>query len=239
MPILDVEALLESLPAEARATVAWAERPIEDGLARLRTQPLTEELLADVAAEVCRPIEAIAQAGLKAASTAQGESRDTLMDRFQQDENLLSAFLHDEDARDTLRWVVGLLRSFFDASFHALAPLPSESLARVGAEAARQAAAEPEIKPVIRGIVAFTAALREAKDRGDPERVAELLNVSFLQLKDLLKLMRRNGVSMSTFPDETIEDRHRRLLESAARLRKSLTDDDWRVLDEARVHNLR
>ncbi len=41
IPVLDLETALASLPTAARARVAWAKEPIENGLARLRTEPLT------------------------------------------------------------------------------------------------------------------------------------------------------------------------------------------------------
>ena len=38
---------------------------------------------------------------------------------------------------------------------------------------------------------------------------------------------------------ETVEERRRGLLESADRLRRTLSDDDWRVMDQARMRDLR
>lgn len=243
VPVLDVEAqeaLFERLPAQARARVTWAKRPIEDGLVRLQTQPLTDDLVAEIADGIWAPIQAIGLAGWETITKSHGESRAVLMDEIHQDEELLADFLPDEDARDTLRWVVGLLRSFFDVLFAPVASVPAESLAQARAEdVARAAASAPEIQPFTRGIVALMAAVRVAKDGGDPDRAAELLNVSFLQLRDLRNMMRRHGVSLSAFPDEPVEERRQRLLEAATRLRKSFSDDDWRVLDEARMHDLR
>jgi hypothetical protein len=48
IPVLDVETVLARLPAEARARVSWAKKPIENGLARPHSEPLTDELLARV-----------------------------------------------------------------------------------------------------------------------------------------------------------------------------------------------
>jgi len=36
-----------------------------------------------------------------------------------------------------------------------------------------------------------------------------------------------------------VEERRRALLESADRLRNALSDDDWRVLEQARMRDLR
>jgi len=41
LPVLDVEAMLRRMPAEARASVAWAKKPIADG--HLREAMTAEE----------------------------------------------------------------------------------------------------------------------------------------------------------------------------------------------------
>jgi hypothetical protein len=56
IPVLHVETVLARLPAEARARVAWAKRPIESGLARLRTESLTDDLAAAVTDEMWKPL---------------------------------------------------------------------------------------------------------------------------------------------------------------------------------------
>jgi hypothetical protein len=66
-----------------------------------------------------------------------------------------------------------------------------------------------------------------------------LLDVAFLELNKFRATLRKAGVFLTPFPTETVEDRRRGLLESAERLRRSLSDDDWRVLEQARVRNLR
>jgi hypothetical protein len=239
VPVLDVEEVLARLPAQVRARVAWAQRPIEDALDRLRSQPLTDELIGEVADRIQEPLHAIGSAAWGALLGNHEESRALLMDVFRRDEELLARFLRDDDARDTLQWVVGLLRSFFNVFFSLIARLPLELLVSQAGKPAAGAGLEPEAKPFFGGLVALMASVREAKQRGDQGRAAELLDVCFLELREFRGFMLQHGVSLSAFPDETVAERHRRVLESVARLRKSFSDEDWRVLDEARVHDLR
>jgi hypothetical protein len=44
------------MPAEVRARVVWATKPIENGLARVRAEPLTDDLIAQVTQETDKPL---------------------------------------------------------------------------------------------------------------------------------------------------------------------------------------
>jgi len=83
------------------------------------------------------------------------------------------------------------------------------------------------------------AAAETRRAEGDPQRARDLLDVAFLELMKFRATMRRLGVSLTPFPLETVEERRRGLLESADRLRKALSDEDWRVLEQARMRDLR
>src|SRR4051794_21367094 len=101
-PVLDVENVLLRLPAEARARVAWARKPIEEALAELRSGPLTDALVAEAADRIVTPLHAISRAAWVAFAANADEYRAALMQDFQREESRLSAFVATDAARDTL-----------------------------------------------------------------------------------------------------------------------------------------
>jgi hypothetical protein len=235
IPVLDVAMVLSRLPAEARARVAWARKPIEDGLARLGTESLTDELVAQVADDTWKPVTSLGRAFWDVVGANVDEWRAKLVDDFKLEEEQLAAFVEQEDSRDTLRWVLGLLQSFLGLSLS----VPPEVLSRIDEATFARASADEDFKPYIRTLIVLMAAAETRRAKGDPQRARDLLDVAFIELMKFRATMRKLGVSLTPFPLETVEERRRGLLESADRLRKALSDDDWRVLEQARMRDLR
>lgn len=235
IPILDVETVLDRLPAMVRARVAWSKKPIENGLARLRTEHLTDDLVAQVTDDVWKPLMSLGQAFWELVGTNQNEWRARFVDDFKLQEQQLAAFVEQEDSRDTLRWVLGLLQSFLSLALS----VPPESIGTVDEATIARASADEGFKPYMRTTVVLMAAAETRRVAGDPQRGRDLLDVAFLELSRFRATMRRLGVSLAPFPLETLEERRRSLLESADRLRMALSDEDWRVFGEARMRDLR
>jgi hypothetical protein len=235
IPVLDVDTVLARLPAEARARVAWAKKPIENGLARLRTEPLTDDLASQVTDDMWKPFVSLWRALGEIVGTNQNEWRAKFVDDFRLEEEQLAAFVEQEESRDTLRWVLGLLQSFLGLALS----VPPEFVSQVDEATFAKAGADEDFKPYMRTVVALMAAAEARRAKGDPQRARDLLDVAFLELSKFRATMRTHGVSLTPFPSETVEERRRGLLESADGLRRALSDDDWRVLDQARMHDLR
>jgi hypothetical protein len=230
-----VETVLARLPAESRARLAWAKKPIENGLARLRTEPLTDELVSQITDETWKPLASLGRALEEMISTNLDEWRARLVDDFKLEEEQLAAFVEDESSRDTLRWILGVLQSFSGL----MLSLPREFLARIDENLLAQALADEDLKPYLRAIAVLLAAAETRKAGGDPARARDLLDVAFLELSTFRATLRKQGVSLTPFPSETIEERRRGLLESADRLRTVISSEDWRTLEQARVRDLR
>jgi hypothetical protein len=234
-PLFDVETVLSRLPAEARARVSWAKSPIKKGLARLRTEPLTDELVAQVGDAAWRPLISLGLVFWETVATNLNEWRARFVDDFRQEEEFLAAFVDEDEARDTLRWILGLLQSYLSLSLS----IPSEFLSGLDEAQFARLGDDEDFKPYARGLVALMAAVETGRADGEPQRARDLLDVAFLALNAFRATVLRHGISLSPFPSETIEERRRVLLESADRLRTMLTDEDWRVLEQARMHDLR
>ena len=227
--------MLSRLPAEARARVAWAKRPIENGLARLRTEPLTDDLVAQVADETWKPVASLGRAAWEIIGSDLDEWRARFVDDFKEEERQLADFVGDDDARDTLRWVLGLLQSFLGLTL----ALPPDFMTELDEPLFSALGADEEFKPYIRALIVLMGAAETRKAGGDRERARELLDVAFLELNKFRATLRRAGVFLTPFPNETVEERRHGLLDSADRLRRSLSDEDWRVLEQARMRDLR
>ncbi|MBI2894417.1 MAG: hypothetical protein HYY06_12775 [Deltaproteobacteria bacterium] len=235
MAVLDLETLLGRLSAEARAQVVWAKRPIDLAMARLRSDVLTEALLDEVTAEAVGPLAAVVGALWRAVGSSPEQWRAGLMEDLQRDEERLRTVLPDDDARDTLDWVMGFLRGLFDCTFAvALRGGPS----RIGQEDIERLGRKADFRALIRIQVALMAAVDAAKVGESPERARDLVDLSFLELVRVRNLLQGQGLRLSAFPHETTAERRSRLVSAAERLRRTMTDDDWEVLEAARMRDL-
>ena len=233
LPVLDVEAMLGRLPSQSRANVTWAKKPISEGLARLRSEPITDELVAAVAEQVMVPMQAIGGVAWKALATNLDSYRAAVMTDFANEEDRLAAFVDDEDSRDTVAWITGLLRAFYATVLATVTPQQRVSVDE------RELSALPELPSFKRGVAALMAATEEARLGGDQRRARDLVDVAFLQLTQLRDVLRRHGLQLSAFPYATTEQRRESLGHAARRVREALTSDDWSALQAARVADLR
>jgi len=83
------------------------------------------------------------------------------------------------------------------------------------------------------------AALDGVKAEAPPDKVAELLDIAFLELIAVRDHLRQHDLWISPFPEETSEERRQDTLRYAERLREVFTADDWGSFGEARLGDLR
>lgn len=233
-PIFDVEAALRQLPAAMLARLAWARKPIEDGIQQLTEQPLTDELVATVAKSTWRALASVQNAFTKIAVENQDAWSAKVVDDMKSEEEILSALV-DADAANTLNWVLGFLHGLSTIFMASAAKQPELPDAAVD-----ELAEDVNFQPYVRGLVALMAASAIAKKpNGDRQRVHDLLSISFLQLNRFVATLRGHGVFVTPFPGEGMEERRQRVLASADRVRRTLSDTDWAALRDARLRNIR
>lgn|SRR5512145_99036 len=236
MPILDVEAMLARLPARTRADVEWVRKPIADGLRRLGTEPLSDELLNEVSASLAAPVLRLGLAFWNALLVSPEEWRALLMQEFEREGAKLAEFLQSPEAEDTLEWVLGYFRSFFSLALRGVGAIAADAVPDLGKPWSEW---PNEFRLFLRSETALMAVMSLAKSGGSRERAHELLDRSFLDLNELQAALRRDGWFVTAFPDETTIERRKRLLKSAQFIRDGISYDDWKQFDEARVRNLR
>ncbi len=234
LPLFDVEAALARLPATLRARVAWAQKPIEENLARLQTQPLTDDLVASAAQKMWPAIGSLQSALSKIVAENKDAWGAKVVDEIKREEVQLGTFVEDDDARDTLDWILGFLHSLF--TVYMSSALQETMLPEAAIE---ELSKDESFQPYVRGLVTLMGAVAVARSDGDPQRARELLNVSFLEMNRFVATLRGQGVFITPFPNDGVDERRRRFLASADRVRRSFSASDWVVLRDARLRNIR
>lgn len=198
LPMLDVDAMLQRLPAEGRASILWARKPIKDAIVRLRHEPLTDELVTDVAADLFGPIQAITLKAWEVLAFDREQLRASAMSEFATLETTLGAFVDDPDSVDTLGWITGFLRSFYSGIWMLM---PIEPAAVQGAQQRwEDAARDPTIVSFMSGVSTLMAAAEEARARADVQRARDLIDVSFLRFTEMRDALKAAGWNISAFP---------------------------------------
>jgi hypothetical protein len=87
--------------------------------------------------------------------------------------------------------------------------------------------------------VAFLAAVDTARAGDDKKRAGELRDVAFLALHRFRDGLKYAGVSIDPYAHETQEERGERFERAAEGMRNAFTEEDWVVIDGARMRNLR
>lgn len=233
--VLDVDALLERLPAQLRASLAWTKAPIASQLRRLQSEAVTDGLLDEVTRAIAAPLQTLGRAFLEFMAANQDVLRAAVMDDIGRDQRRVQSYVDDDDAVDTAEWAFGFLRSLFNATLPLLelmGPSDVENAVQYGLEDSRLA-------DLLYGQIALMGAIEGVKNEAPRERVIELIDVAFLRLMRTRDHFRQVGFWVSPFPEETTEQRTQDALRYAERLREILTEDDWATFGQARFGDLR
>lgn len=234
LPLWDIDAALERLPAEMRASLQWTAGATRRALARLAIEPLTDALLDDVARSFWKPMNEVTRALRKVLATRdawQSQIEDALRD----DTELMNDFLASDNTRDTLAWCLGFFRALFGL-------MSNIDIQRAQYPDERELAAflgQPPMSLLMRAEACLLGALRIARDKGDEQRAEELVDVAFLALCSVQDEFQREGLGFKPFADETPAERAERALRYARHVREGLSEADAELMESARMHDLR
>lgn len=236
LAILSVDALLHRLPAENRAAVAWAQKPIRDALRDLRKGELTDEIAQAVARQTWPAMQSVMLAFWRSFAQDRDAWRNALAAELQQDREKLERFVEDDDSRDTIEWLFSFLEVSFNLFLQFMSP---EWIHSIPQDASSMLSDDPAFLPFLTGHLALMAALDATNDGQDRERARDLLDIAFLNLNQARSQLRRLGLWLSPFPNETTEARGARTLRYAERIRSALAPDDLATIEAARMRDLR
>lgn len=233
LPILDVDAVLAQLPAEVRARISWSKAPVERALARLRAEPLSDDLVTAVAREVTLPLLSLTRQVREL--VGQESWHGAFLTKFRSDADKVCDLLSDDDACETFSWCVSFLEALVEL-FAMLTPRMPEDLSEVALAAAAESDA---LLTIMRAQVALIGASEIARLHGDRARAATLADIAFVELCKVQDLLAREGLLVRPFKGEEASDRVDRTLRYAALARRSLSDEDMSTFEQARLRSLR
>lgn len=235
LPVLDVESVFARFPAESKAQLAWARKPIRDALARFAVERLDEQLLDSAAEAIWPALWSISGEFFKMMAERPQELAAAVMQDFGTVEDRLREHLDDEDAVDTLSWILGFLRGYFGLT----ASLPRHAWRSLAEVPAEEFTKHREARLFMRGYVALLGSVELSRLKADPGRASELIDISFLELSRFQQELDRAGFRVTPFPFQTIEERRERQAQYAERLRQLLGPGDEAILGAARLGDLR
>ena len=235
LPVLDVESVFARLPAESKAQLSWARKPIRDALARFAVERLDEQLLDSAADAIWPALWSISGEFFKMMAERPQELAAAVMQDFGAVEGRLRDHLDDEDAVDTLSWIIGFLRGYFGLT----ASLPRHAWRSLAEVPAEEFTKHREMRLFMRGYVALLGSVELSRLQVDPGRASELIDISFLELSRFQQELERAGLKLAAFPFQTTEERRQRQAMYAQRLRQTLGPEDESILAGARLGDLR
>jgi hypothetical protein len=225
------------LPAEVRAQVRWVEPAFAGLLCRLKDEPLTDDVVAEVGREAARPVTTLGAAVFKQYLARPEQWRAAIAEALRRDAAILEHFLPDQHSHESFAWVKGLMTSYFDELLRHMGNVEADhvdtAISNLGGEL------PAEIHAWTCAQMALAAALDLAKHDGDAMRSTDLIDVAFLRLLKFRDALAARGILLTPFPNETPQERAERVQRYAKLCREVLTEEDMRVLDDARLRTLR
>jgi hypothetical protein len=234
LPIFDVDSAFAGLPAASRAQLAWARKPIADALDRLCSEPLDEALLDATADAIWPPFLRIGLEVFRVVAERGDEGAAEYERHLSAIEERLRDHLADDDATDTLSWILALLRSYGTWSL----TFPRELLADLTDADLRRALQDPMLRPIARVYAALAGAGELARRGENRELARELVDVAFLAAAEFRQNLERAGLWTWSVEQTDSERRERQGL-YASRLRAALDAQDVQTIASARLSKLR
>ena len=129
-----------------------------------------------------------------------------------------------------------MLRSYFDFVLTIAHPdlilsVPDDALATI--------MENDDFQSLLAGQVALLGAIDAAKTNADVDRARDLLDVAFLELNKARVALRRHGLWLTPFPNETPDQRGARAIRYAERIRDALSEADMQALEGSLLRDLR
>lgn len=232
-----VQRLIDRLPAETRVRLAWAPTELAGSVSSFLDGAMDEAALSALVSELGRVIASIWPAVFSMAAHPE-LLRSELEASWRAEAGLLRSSL-DLGTADAAEWTIRSWIAFVDLSL-TLVGAAMEEVKRVLASDAAifDERGGPRGSPL--RVQALIMAAIEGVRRGTPQAVVGALVLrAFDEMQAVMEHARAIGLRIDPFKGETLVERAQRARRYAAHVRDALTQDDLRVLDEARLRRLR
>ena len=234
LSVAGIQHLLLRLPAEQRASLAWAPVRLGSAMGTFLDGTLDETSFRELAASLATSMEAI-EAVVLSLVFEEPELIDS-EESWALDLSELRAHVSEATA-DMAEWAAKAWMSCLRRSVRDMRTVGVDEVRKVLArkDERRFSALGSPMR-----VQAMLMAAIEASKRKKPEPIViELIERAFDEATTLLQLLRASGIEVDPFDDETPAARSERALRYVDHLRHELTDEDMRVLEASRLEQLR
>lgn len=232
-----VQRLLDRLPAETRARLAWAPTELTCSVSSFLDGAMDESSLALLVSDLGRVIASIWPAVFSMAEHPE-LLRSELEAAWRSESVLLRSAL-DPGTADAAEWTIRSWIAFVDLSLTLMGAAMEEVKRVLGSVAAAVGESVTQHGSPVRVQALMMAAIAGVR-RGRPQTtVADLVLRAFEEMKVLMEQMQVAGLRIDPFKGETLAERAERIRRYARNVRDALTEDDLRAFDEARLRRLR
>lgn len=232
-----LQRLIERLPAETRARLAWAPTELGGSVSSFLDGAMDEAALASLASDLGRVIASLWPAMFSAAGHPE-LFRSELEAAWRSEAALLRSSL-DPGTADVAEWTV---RSWIALGDLGLALIGSamEEVKRVisSVDLASDTSLAQRGSP-LRVQALMMAAVAGVHRGGAQAVVADLVLRACEEMESLMEQMQAAGLHLDPFKGETLAERAARARRYAEHVRAALTEDDTRAIEEARLRSLR
>lgn len=234
LSVAGLQHLLDRLPAETRARIAWSPNEIRAALSAFVAGSKDETALHDLVAVLVKQFRILSTAIISLASHPE-LLRSGLEEAWRTDASALRERIPTL-AADAADWVFRAWGAFMDLSLSimhaAQAKLPGtitesddELLHRPGSPLRAQAL--------------MMAATEAARHGGSEDVTSDLVFRAFDEVVIMLEQLQRLGIHLDPYRGETLAERGKRLGRYADHLRNELSESDMRELESSRMRTLR
>jgi len=230
--VAGLQRLIEQLPADVRAQLAWSPAEIRSAFAAFLDGPQDDVALQLLVKELLLQLRRIAFA-LSSLRSHPELLRSELESAWRADAALLRDYV-DAGAGDAAECAIRGWISFIDFSLTTMRSGAAQQLAADLDDIGLDRPGSP-----LRVQALIMAAAEMIRRTEPPDEVAELLYRAFDEMQMLLLIARAEGIHLDPFRGETLAERAIRTRRYAAHLRNSLTDEDMHTLEESRLRALR
>ncbi len=232
-----LQRLIDRLPAETRARVAWAPAELAGSVSSFLDGAMDESSVSSLASDLGRVSTSIRPAVSSLVDHLE-LLRSELETVWRSEAVLLCSSL-DPDTADLAEWTVRSWIAFGDLSLSLMGSAMEEvKLALASADAAADNRVTRRGSPL--RVQALIMAAIEGVRRGTPRGVVtDLVLRAFDEMNGVLEQARAIGLHIDPFKGETLAERAERARRYAAHVRDALTEDDVRAFEEARLRQLR
>ena len=232
-----VQRLIDRLPAETRARLAWAPTELSGALESFLDGAMDEASLASFVSELGRVFTSIWPAVFSLVEHP-GLLRSELETAWRSEASRLCSSL-DPGTADAAEWTIRAWIAFGDLSLSLMGAAKEEvKRALASVDMATDESLAQRGSPL--RVQALIMAAVEAVRRGQPRAVvAELVLRAFDEMHTLMEHVEAAGLRLDPFKGETLAERAARARRYAEHVRDAVSDDDMRVIEESRLRRLR